>query len=108
MVNPMLAGAEAQARLQADDLLAPGGEAFLVFFPLLFRWHLLLIFGWRLELDYHFQLPGGKLAQTLVDGGESKLLVLHAERARFKKVPLPFVDALKWCPGVELQLGKLD
>ncbi len=36
-VGPLLAGAEAQARLQSPDLLAPGGERLLLFVLLLIR-----------------------------------------------------------------------
>jgi hypothetical protein len=55
VVGPLLAGAETQARLQAADLVVPGGEGILL------RWHLLWF------LDFNFQFPGGELIQSGVD-----------------------------------------
>src|SRR5689334_16715625 len=93
-VGPLLAGPEAQARLQATDFLAPYGHGFLVILLLrqvLCLFHLLL------------QLPGGELAQCRIDLDSPRrrisknLLVLNLElsfsaeglRRYFRHVAVP-------------------
>src|SRR6185295_19329006 len=60
MVGPLLAGAEAQARLQATDLLAPLGEGFFLLLLFRSRFHRFprsrLLVG---LFDFEFQFPCG-------------------------------------------------
>src|SRR4029077_9446807 len=101
VIGPLLAGAEAQARLQDTDLFAPGGEGLLLI-PLLRQ--LLCIFY------YQFQPSCGELGQIGVDAGGSKLLVLNLKRPFPVKVlrgHFRYVAVTTcWCE-FELQVVKL-